>query len=105
MRRTATDRQVRLMAGARRQRRRRGAVVGAGEPVRVGLSPAGVPLEFIWRGQRHRVRAVDGWRAATPRRAAAVTVRTDCGLRCTLSHDARDGLWRLSGVWRPGAAG
>jgi hypothetical protein len=77
-----------------------GAAVGAGEPVQVGLGPSGVPLEFIWRGRRHRVRSVDGWRPATATLGVTVSVRTDRGLRCTLAQDTAGLLWRVGGVRR-----
>jgi hypothetical protein len=72
---------------------------GAGEPVHVWLRPDGdVPEEFVWRGQRHRVRAVepDGSSGASRRKGLRrLRVRTSSGLRCILVHDPGFGSWRM----------
>lgn len=80
-----------------RVRMSRGA--GAGDPVHVWLRPeADVPEEFVWRGQRHRVRAVEAERNPGGLRLKGLRrlrVRTSSGMRCILVEDAGIGSWRM----------
>jgi hypothetical protein len=86
-----------------RVRIERGA--GAGEPIDVWPSQAGAaPTEFVWRGQRYRVRAVEPWPALSlpkggPRVPGAgarrFRVRTTSGLSCVLAQDLARGAWRM----------
>jgi hypothetical protein len=81
-----------------RVRIERGA--GAGEPIHV-WPPHGnaAPAEFVWRGRRYRVRALetdpgDGQgQGGTSRR---FRVRTTSGLSCVLSQDVGGGAWRMA---------
>ena len=78
--------------------------VGRGEVVQMeSLSAGGIPGRFTWRGRNHRVRAVGSLRpAARPGRALIgrtwIELRTDSGMRCLMSVDGRDGVWRMERV-------
>lgn len=81
------------------------APVGSGEVIRVGDSaPAGVPVEFTWRGRRYAVRAVDNYQTPKPggrgKRLDRATfrIRTTSGLRCLVSVDVSRGLWCMERV-------
>lgn len=80
-----------------RVRIERGA--GAGEPIDVWPSQAGAaPTEFVWRGQRYRVRAVElerGDRRVPGAGARRFRVRTISGLSCVLAQDLARGAWRM----------
>lgn len=59
------------------------------EPIAVHLlGGGGLPLEFSWRGRRHRVRRVLGLA-----RAGGYRLRTASGLCCLISQ--RAGRWQL----------
>lgn len=74
--------------------------LGLGERVVVGPRRRdGLPLEFTWRGRRHRVRE------ATAEQAGArpgLRCRTESGLRCLLAHDPARGIWRLERIYSSG---
>lgn len=78
--------------------------VGRGEVVQMeSLSAGGIPGRFTWRGRRHTVRAVASVRSVS--RAGHdlagrrwIELRTDSGMRCLVSVDGRDGLWRMERV-------
>lgn len=71
-----------------------------GERVVVGTRRRdGLPLEFTWRGRRHRVREA----TAEPAGArAGLRCRTESGLRCLLAHDPARGIWRLERIYSSG---
>lgn len=50
--------------------------MGIGEPIRI-LKPSGEshPLEFAWRGRRHYVRTIEGYRSDVERRGSKVQER------------------------------
>jgi hypothetical protein len=72
---------------------------GAGEPIHVWPSRGGLtPSEFVWRGRRYRVRALE----AAPREPGTpgavrrwFRVRTTSGLSCVLTQDVAGGAWRI----------
>lgn len=72
---------------------------GAGEPVHVWPAQEdAAPSEFVWRGRRYRVRALEtamGERSAPSSRWRRFRVRTTDGLACLLSHDVARGAWRM----------
>jgi hypothetical protein len=74
----------------------------SGEPVHVRLrGPQGAPEEFVWRGQRYQVRAVEALeRSGGTHRSVPLQfrVRTATGLRCVISQDAYRGFWRIERV-------
>ena len=55
----------------------------------------GLPLEFSWRGRRHRVRAV---LEGPGRERSRFIVRTASGMRCTLAHEPDPRAWRIERV-------
>lgn len=69
-----------------------------------GGMPSGWPREFTWRGRRHRVRRVDGYRSQFRSHAHEnserryYTLRTSGGLRCVLTQDVRRGIWTMDRV-------
>lgn len=70
-----------------------------GERVVVGLRRGdGLPLEFTWRGRRHRVREASAVAGARQ----GLRCRTESGLRCLLAHDAARGVWRLERIYPSG---
>lgn len=76
-----------------------------GELVHVAsLKQGAFPVEFTWRGQRHRVRSIDHYRTDTQRhRDGVITcrlfrLRTENGMRCLLSQDAVRGIWHMEQV-------
>jgi hypothetical protein len=77
--------------------------VGSGESVEVRwLGSGSVPAEFIWRGRRHAVGAIEGCSSETAGRGKAgvcrrrwYQLRTRAGLRCQLSVDVATGDWRM----------
>jgi len=80
-------------------------VFGFGELVRVVPSARGVlPVEFTWRGRRHRVQSVEGYRTESKRRQTGVVqrrfyrLRTRSGLRCLLSQDVVHDIWHMEHV-------
>lgn len=78
---------------------RMGRGAGAGEPIHVWPSQAGMaPAEFVWRGRRYRIRAVEAAGGEAPPASGTSRryhVRTTNGLACILSHDAGAGSWRM----------
>ncbi len=84
-------------------------ILGGGERIRVREGMAGgPPKDFIWRGRRHEVRAVevcgDGFGLGRSEPKRIVRLRTATGMRCQLSLDPRDGSWRIEHVL-PAAGG
>lgn len=85
-----------------RSARSRRSTLGVGEIVAVRQpQPGAAPRTFIWRGKRYRVRAVEplaktgkGLRSGR----ALLCVRTESGLRATLSYEARSRRWRMESV-------
>jgi hypothetical protein len=65
---------------------------------------AGLPMEFAWRGRRHRVKQVDDYRSRTRdhsfmgKRRRSYVLRTARGLRCVLSKDEGRGIWVMDRV-------
>jgi len=53
-----------------------------------------IPQEFTWRRRRYRVQRVE---CAAPERPEmqSYVLQTVQGLRCRVSHDARQDIWRL----------
>jgi hypothetical protein len=85
--------------------------VGYGELVQVlSLTSSGFPADFTWRGRRHVVRLVESCRGTERGRGAerpgrrVYQLRTISGMRCLLSMDPRNGLWRMEQVL-PGGGG
>jgi hypothetical protein len=80
-----------------RVRIERGA--GVGEPIHVWPTHEdAAPSEFVWRGRRYRVRALEaavGNRGLPAGRWRRFRVRTTDGLACFLSHDVAGGAWRM----------
>ncbi len=75
--------------------------LGSGEPVWVEkLAGGGAPAGFTWRGRRHAVRQVEGWRQASGSRRI-FRIRTAEGMRCSISLDSERGLWRMERVLPP----
>ncbi|MGH2606224.1 MAG: hypothetical protein ACRDG5_06500 [Anaerolineales bacterium] len=71
-----------------------------GERVIVGIRRRdGWPLEFTWRGRRHRVREATAVQAGA---RPGLRCRTESGLRCLLAHDPAAGVWRLERIFPPG---
>lgn len=78
---------------------------GAGDPVHVWLRDgAGVPEEFVWRGQRHRIRTAEPLPPALGRSKPGrrYQIRTLSGMRCVLLQDAGVGSWRIDRMMAPG---
>jgi hypothetical protein len=82
-----------------------------GEVVHISSSTnTGMPMEFSWRGRRHRVKRVEDYRATTRshpsvnRKQSSYALRTARGLRCVLSLDERRGIWVMDRVL-PGGGG
>jgi len=80
-------------------------VFGFGELVRVVPSARGVlPIEFTWRGRRHHVQSIEGYRTENKRRQTGVIqrrfyhLRTRSGMRCLLSQDVAHDIWHLEHV-------
>ena len=81
------------------------SVFGFGELVRVVPSARGVlTIEFTWRGRRHRVQSVEGYRTESKLRQTGVAqrrfyrLRTKSGMRCLLSQDVANDIWHLEHV-------
>ncbi len=75
--------------------------VGGGEVVQMeSVSSGGIPGRFTWRGRKHTVRAVASVRSggSGPARRRWIELRTDSGMRCLVSVDGRDGMWRMERV-------
>jgi hypothetical protein len=80
--------------------------VGSGESVEVKwLGSGSVPTEFIWRGRRHIVGAIEGCSSEAAGRGAGgagwrrrYQLRTRTGLRCQLSVDLAGDDWRMERV-------
>jgi hypothetical protein len=80
-----------------------------GERVSV-LHPATgtVPQSFTWRGQRHWVQAVEASKVSGRKQNSHITdqeiyqLRTVTGMRCTLTHDPEQGIWRLERIHNAG---
>ena len=72
---------------------------GVGEPIRVWPAHGSTaPAEFVWRGRRYRVRALQaaaGEQAPTGAGPCRFHVRTTSGLSCVLARDADGGAWRI----------
>jgi hypothetical protein len=76
-----------------------------GEAVQVEtLRRGGVPSGFVWRGQRHQVRAIESRRPRTRQGGdgAVYVLRTTRGLRCQIASDGVAGAWRLEKVLNAG---
>lgn len=72
--------------------------LGAGEIVWMGrLGRSGAPADFTWRGRRHTVRTVEGWREANGERSL-YRIRTSGGMRCLISLDSGREIWRMERV-------
>ena len=76
-----------------------------GEMVRMASKgTGGLPLEFNWRGKRHRIRTIDryhtivrrGWNCVEQHRY--FYLRTTRGMRCLLIQDVSRGIWRMQPV-------
>jgi hypothetical protein len=80
-----------------RVRIERGA--GAGEPIHVWMMQGNAaPSEFVWRGRRYRVRAMEASPGDSPTVGGSprrFRVRTTSGLSCVLSQDVPGGAWRI----------
>jgi len=80
-----------------RLRIERGA--GVGEPIHVWPAYGSTaPAEFVWRGRRYRVRALQaarGERSTPGSTSRRFHVRTTSGLSCVLAHDVDGGAWRM----------
>jgi hypothetical protein len=75
--------------------------IGAGEIVWVERQGgSGAPTDFTWRGRRHVVRAVEGWRATGGARSL-YRIRTSGGMRCLISLDSGRRIWRMERVLPP----
>lgn len=75
--------------------------LGAGEMVWVeGLGRGGAPAGFTWRGRRHSVRQVEGWREADGS-LRVYRIRTAGGMRCLISLDPGRSVWRMERVLPP----
>jgi hypothetical protein len=79
--------------------------VDYGELVRVIPVASGIfPVEFTWRGRRHRVRSVERFDTETKPRHNGVMrrrlfrLRTASGMRCLLSQDIERETWHLEKV-------
>ena len=80
-----------------------------GERVSVLRAAAGaVPQSFTWRGQRHWIQAVEASKVSGRVQNANVTeqeiyqLRTVTGMRCTLTHDPAQGIWRMERIHNAG---
>ncbi|HLE22900.1 MAG TPA: DUF6504 family protein [Anaerolineales bacterium] len=75
---------------------------GVGEPIHVWPSHGSTaPEEFVWRGRRYRVRALQaahGELATSGVASRRFHVRTTNGLACVLAHDADGDAWRMDRV-------
>lgn len=76
-----------------------------GELVRViPMATGAFPIEFTWRGRRHRVRSVEGFNTEIkPRHKGVIRrrlfrLRTASGMRCLLSQDVERRTWHLEKV-------
>ncbi len=78
--------------------------LGSGELVHVGPKRQGAfPMEFTWRGQRHRIREFESYDVAdgqlhSPGGLRRMKLRTTGGMRCTLVEDPSRGTWRIERV-------
>jgi hypothetical protein len=80
-----------------------------GERVSV-LRPASsnVPQSFTWRGQRHWVQVVEASKVSGRKQNAQISeqevyqLRTVTGMRCTLTHDPVQGIWRMERIMNTG---
>jgi len=80
-------------------------VMSIGEPIRI-LKTSGElhPVEFAWRGRRHYVRTIAGYRSDVERRGSKVRERkrykliTADGLRCSVSFDLDRRIWRMESL-------
>lgn len=69
---------------------------------------SGVPHSFTWRGQRHWVQAVEASKVSGRMGNAHISeqevyqLRTMTGMRCTLTHDPDQGIWRLERIMNSG---
>ena len=76
-----------------------------GEPIRI-LKTSGElhPVEFAWRGRRHYVRTIEGYRSDVERRGSKVRERkryqliTADGLHCSVSFDLDRRIWRMESL-------
>jgi len=62
------------------------------------VRPNTAPSEFVWRGRRYRVRAMEAARDGSPISGNSLRrfrVRTTNGLSCVLSQEVPGGAWRL----------
>lgn len=82
-----------------------------GEPITVSRSGvAEMPLEFHWRGRRHRVVRVEGHARPAERSAFSgwgrrLNLRTDSGLRCEVQQVRAGGGWWLENIQRDQSEG
>ncbi|HEY44146.1 MAG TPA: hypothetical protein G4O11_09210 [Anaerolineae bacterium] len=70
----------------------------------VPLTCGKLPLEFTWRGRRHRVRSVESFHTETKSHRNGVIqrrffrLRTASGMRCLLSQEVERETWHLEKV-------
>jgi hypothetical protein len=79
--------------------------LGVGEMVRVVPKGRGkIPVEFTWRGTRHLIRRIEGYRREYHHRQGGVSelryfhLRTSSGMRLMLAQDVDQGAWHVAGV-------
>jgi hypothetical protein len=83
-----------------------------GEMVRVVSGESGkLPTEFTWRGRRHLVRRIEGYRTEYRYRQGGISerkhfhLRTSRGMSVMLSQDVDRGSWHLESVIMGGGGG
>ena len=75
------------------------------EMVRVDSTPGSFyPVEFTWRGRRHRVRSIETYRTENKQSWQGVVIhrlfrlRTTSGMRYLLSQDVARNIWHVDEV-------
>jgi hypothetical protein len=72
--------------------------LGAGEVVWMEKpSKGGAPTSFTWRGRHHTIRLVEAWREAGAS-LRLFRVRTTGGMRCLISLNLGQEIWRMERV-------
>jgi hypothetical protein len=67
-----------------------------------------LPHSFTWRGQRHWVQAIEASKVSGRQQNSHVAdqevyqLRTMTGMRCTLTHDPAQGIWRMERIMNAG---
>jgi hypothetical protein len=87
------------------------SLVQVREPIRVThASNAKVPHTFTWRARQHRIWKIEGVKDEKIERAQGLAyrrlfqIRTERGMRCSISYDGHRNRWRMEAVISKGGS-